>query len=215
LTNFYTFREIVIALLKRNQISTWAMRKSDFRMTHVEICCDLAMWKSDFCIAHVEIWFLFSSAMTISLNVWKFFNDRGLFHTEILIFGQQFLSRNFWPPTKLMLPYSTLVCAFIFYTYHIYVLYLDTIINLISSTHFFSLRASDLRNFCTSKGQVPWVRILTWKMLLGVWSNFSPTNDNCQRFLHYIYFKIKTIIYFRDLKKYLTKQHGTGPFVLV
>ena len=30
-------REIVDALVKRNQISTWPMWKSDFRMGHVEI----------------------------------------------------------------------------------------------------------------------------------------------------------------------------------
>ena len=126
------------------------------------------------------------------------------------IFEPKFLTPN---RTDASIQHTCL--RFHFYTYHIYVLYLDTIINLISSTHFFSLRASDLRNFCTSKGQVPWVRILTWKMLLGFWSDFCPTNNNCQRFSHCIYFKIKTKIYFRDLKKYLTKQHGTGPFVLV
>ena len=30
-------REIVFALVERNQISTWPMRKSDFHMGHVEI----------------------------------------------------------------------------------------------------------------------------------------------------------------------------------
>ena len=76
--HFQKIREIVIALLKRNQISAWPpMQKSDFRMnrfhgkfqtvpfffilfektretTTNEI---LLMWKSDFCMGHVEIWF--------------------------------------------------------------------------------------------------------------------------------------------------------------
>ena len=53
-----------VALVKRNQISTWAMWKSDFHMTHEEIilnCCYLtnflAMQKSDFHMTHVEIIF--------------------------------------------------------------------------------------------------------------------------------------------------------------
>ena len=43
----YIFKNFVkssVALVKRNQISTWAMWKSDFHMTHEEIiyiCCDL------------------------------------------------------------------------------------------------------------------------------------------------------------------------------
>ena len=45
--------KLLLALMTRNQISTWAMWKSDFRM------------------AHVEIWFLFSSA---SNNFTNFLN---------------------------------------------------------------------------------------------------------------------------------------------
>ena len=43
----YIFK-IVVALVKRNQISTWPMRKSDFHMTQ-------PMWKSDFRMTHEEI----------------------------------------------------------------------------------------------------------------------------------------------------------------
>ena len=63
----YIFKKYVkspVALVKRNQISTWAMWKSDFHMTHEEIilnCCYLtnflAMQKSDFHMTHVEIIF--------------------------------------------------------------------------------------------------------------------------------------------------------------
>ena len=63
----YIFKKFVkspVALVKRNQISTWAMWKSDFHMTHEEIilnCCYLtnflAMQKSDFHMTRVEIIF--------------------------------------------------------------------------------------------------------------------------------------------------------------
>ena len=67
----YIFKKFVkspIALMTRNQISTWPMWKSDFHMTHGEIVAHFtenwscgnqisawAMWKSDFCMGHVEI----------------------------------------------------------------------------------------------------------------------------------------------------------------
>ena len=63
----YIFKKFVkspVALVKRNQISMWAMWKSDFHMIHEEIilnCCYLtnflAMQKSDFHMTHVEIIF--------------------------------------------------------------------------------------------------------------------------------------------------------------
>ena len=53
---------------------------------------------------------------------------------------------------------------------------------------------SAFRNFCTSKGQVPWVKILTLKILLGVWSNFCPTNDNCLGFTKWQLFLPKIVI---------------------
>ena len=48
------------------------MWKSDFYMTQV-------MRKSDFRMTHVEIWFLFTSANDDFKNVWKFVNDRRLY----------------------------------------------------------------------------------------------------------------------------------------
>ena len=44
--------------------------------------------------------------------------------------------------------------------------------------------------FFHNKGQIPWDRIQTWEMLLGVWSNFCPKSlENC------IFFKIIINIY--------------------
>ena len=56
----YIFKKFVkspVALVKRNQISTWAMWKSDFHMTHEEIilnCCYLTNFLSSVSAANAE-----------------------------------------------------------------------------------------------------------------------------------------------------------------
>ena len=79
-------REIVDALVKRNQISTWPMWKSDFRM------------------GHVEIWFLSTSATMISriflkgMEIYQW-PTLILTHTGISIFS---LNHVIARPTKIM-----------------------------------------------------------------------------------------------------------------
>ena len=50
---FKNFVKLSVALVKRNQISTWAMWKSDFHMTHGEIIFILLLF--DEFLGHVEI----------------------------------------------------------------------------------------------------------------------------------------------------------------
>ena len=52
---FKKFVKSLVALVKRNQISTWVMWKSDFHMTHGEIIFILLLFDKFF--GHVEIWF--------------------------------------------------------------------------------------------------------------------------------------------------------------
>ena len=52
----YIFKKFVkssVALVKRNQISTWAIWKSDFHMTHEEIIFKLLLFDKFF--GHAEI----------------------------------------------------------------------------------------------------------------------------------------------------------------
>ena len=50
---FKKFVKLSVALVKRNQISTWAMWKSDFHMTHEEIILKLLLFDKFF--SHAEI----------------------------------------------------------------------------------------------------------------------------------------------------------------
>ena len=47
------FVKSLVALVKRNQISTWAMWKSDFHMSHEEIIFELLLFDEFF--GHAEI----------------------------------------------------------------------------------------------------------------------------------------------------------------
>ena len=70
---FPYIREIVVALVKRNQISTWPMRKSDFRMTQ-------PMWKSDFRMTHEEIIYICCDLTSF----FQFFESVRVFFNNIL-----------------------------------------------------------------------------------------------------------------------------------
>ena len=50
---FKKFVKLSVAQVKRNQISTWAMWKSDFHMTHEEIVFKLLLFDKFF--GHAEI----------------------------------------------------------------------------------------------------------------------------------------------------------------
>ena len=50
---FKKFMKSSVALVKRNQISTWAMWKFDFHMTHEEIILKLLLFDKFF--SHAEI----------------------------------------------------------------------------------------------------------------------------------------------------------------
>ena len=98
----YIFKKFVkspVALVKRNQISTWAMWKSDFHMTHEEIilnCCYLtnflAMQKSDFHMTN----FLWNEQQFLHGSCGNQISTWAMWKSDFWSLVQLVISRIFW-----------------------------------------------------------------------------------------------------------------------